>query len=453
MNATHTPGAAGGNGNADAGGAGGPGFQGAGNGGTGSDDQMFTAQPGTSGQARITTLTTTPPPGAHNDSYSIAQDTVLFVPAPGVLGNDDYPSGTPGDMPLRASFGTNPANGILALNADGSFFYTPNNGFVGIDTFTYTSSLGTGSPSTASTVSITVTPSGTSTPSVRAQLVPAVIRVGDAVSIDVTLENPFLAAGGGIDAVETRCSFTPTGTVTGLKAAPSTDIFKPDPVIINRRPTSENLLYVVSQSGTNPLVKTSGKLFTISVNAQKVGQATLNCTAKGIDGTGKEFTLPFIGVVVDVQNLVAGTGNIKGIVHYSHKPDGGATITLLNAAQTVITTATTQSDGSFIMTGIAVGTYTIRAESPGYLYAQGTVVVANQQTATKAAVKLLAGDLVTTAPVVIDELDVIQLALAYGFAVPPAPLAADLNGDNVVSLADLNALAENLRKTGPIAWN
>jgi hypothetical protein len=355
---------------------------------------------------------------------------------------------------LTATLGTNPANGILALNTDGSFFYTPNNGFVGIDTFTYEADAGPNIPPSAQVpVSITVTPSGATTPSVKASLVPAVIRVGDAVNIDITLENPFLAPGGGIDALETKCSFAPADILTGLRSIPSADIFKPDPVIINRRPHNENLMYVVSQSGTNPPVKTNGKIFTISMNAQKVGQATLNCTAKGIDGTGKEFTLPFVGVVVDVQNLVAGTGNIKGIVHYSHKPDGGATITLSNADQAVIATATTQSDGSFIMTGVAVGTYTIRAESPGYLYAQGNVVVASQQTVTKAAVKLLAGDLVTTAPVVIDELDVIQLALNYGLTVPPASAAADLNADNVVSLADLNALAENLRKTGPILWN
>lgn len=447
-NATHTAGGNGGNGNSTSGGPGGLGFRGMGNGGIGSDDENSNAQDGASGRVEITTVAVNPPPTTANDNYSMAQDTVLFIAAPGVLSNDSSPAGTP----LTAVLGTNPANGILALNADGSFFYTPNNGFVGIDTFTYRANNATGSIST-STVSITVTPSGTSAPSVKAQLVPAIIRVGDTVNIDIALENPFLAAGGGIDALETRCSFAPGGILSGLTATSSTELFKPDPVIVNKVQTGENLLYAVSQSGTNPLVTSNGKIFTIRVNAQKVGQATLNCTAKAIDGTGKEITLPFIGVVVDVQNLATGTGNIRGVVHFSHKPDGGATITLLNAAQTVIATTTTQADGSFIMTGVAVGTYTIRAESPGYLYAQGTVLVTNQQTVTKATVRLLAGDLVTSTPVVIDELDVVQLALNYGQTVPPASPASDLNADNVVGLADLNALAENLRKTGPIAWN
>ena len=46
---------------------------------------------------------------------------MLTVAAPGVLGNDTDADGDP----LTAQLVTGPANGTLALNADGSFTYTP----------------------------------------------------------------------------------------------------------------------------------------------------------------------------------------------------------------------------------------------------------------------------------------------------------------------------------------
>jgi len=72
-------------------------------------------------------------PVANPDSYTTGEDTPLVVPAPGVLGND-----TDIDSPaLTADWGSGPANGGLTLNTDGSFTYTPNLDFYGIDTFTY----------------------------------------------------------------------------------------------------------------------------------------------------------------------------------------------------------------------------------------------------------------------------------------------------------------------------
>jgi len=56
---------------------------------------------------------------------------------------------------LTATLGTTAANGALVLNADGSFTYTPNSGFVGTDSFTYVVSDGFGGSATG-TVNITV---------------------------------------------------------------------------------------------------------------------------------------------------------------------------------------------------------------------------------------------------------------------------------------------------------
>ena len=91
-------------------------------------------------------------PVAVDDAYSTGEDTVLVVPAPGVLGNDGDADGDP----LSAALVGGPANGTLVLNADGSFTYAPNANFVGTDSFTYTASDGTATSNTA-TVTITVT--------------------------------------------------------------------------------------------------------------------------------------------------------------------------------------------------------------------------------------------------------------------------------------------------------
>ncbi|HCP36541.1 MAG TPA: hypothetical protein DIT98_01740, partial [Verrucomicrobiales bacterium] len=70
-----------------------------------------------------------------NDTYSVDEDnTLTVVVGSGVLANDSL-GGDGGLLEVSSSDATN--NGTLTLNADGGFVYTPNAGFVGIDTFTY----------------------------------------------------------------------------------------------------------------------------------------------------------------------------------------------------------------------------------------------------------------------------------------------------------------------------
>ena len=73
----------------------------------------------------------------------------MFV-LPTVLANDSDPEGDP----LTASLETSPTGGTILFNSDGSFTYTPNQGFVGTDSFTYR--VSDGSRSTVGVVSIRV---------------------------------------------------------------------------------------------------------------------------------------------------------------------------------------------------------------------------------------------------------------------------------------------------------
>ena len=90
-------------------------------------------------------------PIAVNDSYSVNEDTQLVVTAPGVLVNDTDIDSTN----LTATIVSNPTNGVVTLNADGSFIYTPNTNYNGPDCFTYKASDGSLNSATA-TVKITV---------------------------------------------------------------------------------------------------------------------------------------------------------------------------------------------------------------------------------------------------------------------------------------------------------
>ena len=73
---------------------------------------------------------------AVKDEYTAFNDTVLAVSAKdGVLKNDTYPEGVTKGM--TAELAQKPSHGTLTLEKDGSFKYTPTEGYVGTDYFGY----------------------------------------------------------------------------------------------------------------------------------------------------------------------------------------------------------------------------------------------------------------------------------------------------------------------------
>jgi len=80
-------------------------------------------------------------PVAQNDNYTVAEDSVLSVAAPGVLDNDTDPDL---GQTLTVEVVSGPTHALaFTLNADGSFAYTPQANFFGVDTFTYRAFDGT----------------------------------------------------------------------------------------------------------------------------------------------------------------------------------------------------------------------------------------------------------------------------------------------------------------------
>jgi hypothetical protein len=123
----------------------------------GTDTFTYTVTEGSALASATVTVTVTAvndAPQGVSDAYSTPEDSVLSVPAPGVLANDidvDGPS-------LQANFvGTNSSHGSVIVYGDGSFRYTPKGDYNGADSFLYYVSDGT-LESHGVLVNLTVTP-------------------------------------------------------------------------------------------------------------------------------------------------------------------------------------------------------------------------------------------------------------------------------------------------------
>ena len=147
-------------------------------------------------------------PEANNDAYTTDEDKVLTVPVDGVLDNDV--DGTPDSDPLSVISNTDPTNGTVTQNADGSFEYTPNLNFNGVDTFNYTISDGNGGTDTA-TVTITVNPVNDA--SIDLELLPDAMLITD----DGDLEG-----GNSGDGVETDTDTKGAGTLFNVTSSTGT---------------------------------------------------------------------------------------------------------------------------------------------------------------------------------------------------------------------------------------
>ncbi len=121
----------------------------------GSDSFTYRANDGTA-DSNVATVSLTinavnDAPVAVNDAYSTNEDIAMSIATPGVLDNDTDVEGNP----LTAALIGNVSHGTLALNADGSFVYTPTANYNGSDSFTYRANDGI-ADSNVATVNLTV---------------------------------------------------------------------------------------------------------------------------------------------------------------------------------------------------------------------------------------------------------------------------------------------------------
>ncbi|MBA4388823.1 MAG: hypothetical protein C0404_12640 [Verrucomicrobia bacterium] len=133
---------------------------------------------------------TSQPPVAVGDAYTVNGNGSIFVPAPGVLTNDYDVNG----LSLASMWAAGPNDGAVTLYPDGSFLYTPNNGFVGADAFFYTADNSALS-SLPALVTLNVTAPQPDFVVAGISLSPSALTNGSAFAATVTVTNQGTIAG------------------------------------------------------------------------------------------------------------------------------------------------------------------------------------------------------------------------------------------------------------------
>jgi VCBS repeat-containing protein len=189
----------------------------------GGDSFTYVAHDGTAGSnlATVTITVESPapentPPVARDDRYRLTSGDVLSVKEDGVLANDSDPDGDP----LSAAVVEGPTHGTLTLAEDGSFQYAPEEGFRGIDRFTYVARDGQ-SESEPATVVISVEQT-----TMRIHLKVSDSAFGPAVGpiwggstfwvnayVEDLRESPQGVVGGAVDLLFDTLALAPTGNV------------------------------------------------------------------------------------------------------------------------------------------------------------------------------------------------------------------------------------------------
>jgi alpha-tubulin suppressor-like RCC1 family protein len=259
----------------------------------------------------ITVVPVNDPPSAGDDNYFVPKNTMLTVGAPGVLGNDsDIES-----VSLTGSVVGDVGHGTLSLGSNGSFTYTPTNGFIGADSFTYKANDGT-NDSAVATVTINVTNAVNTAPAIT--ITSPTNDASFAIGHDVTLTvNVFDVDAPAIGGAVVQVEYLNNGASIGVVTA------SPFSLTLTNWPLSTNAITAVA---TDDLGATNSSNITFSIDAdcdgdgvsdkQEIRNGTDGCALtndlptqlKIVSGNfqvgsgGQFLSLPFVAEVRDFQN-------------------------------------------------------------------------------------------------------------------------------------------------------
>ncbi len=327
-------------------------------------DRFVTSGDGASGT--VITLVNEVPPTAVSDSYTAAENGVLTVPAAsGVLANDVDPNA---NTTLSVALVSGPSFGSVTLNADGSFTYAPNAGFVGFDSFTYDDSDGFDT-STPATVSIDV--------SFLAQ--PSMISgtVAGQATNDETPITPFSGVtitdsnSGG--AITSGFDSAPTETVT---IAPSTTAngTLSDPNAATDGGVISNGTFNIAGTASAVTAAIDALVFTPVAHEVAPGSSvTTGFTLTDVNSAGQtatDTTTSVVATAVSDTPAIAGTvGGQTVSDEGSLSPFSGVMITDpdFGAQETITLTLSAAANGTLSGNGlslVAPGTYTLAAGAP-----------------------------------------------------------------------------------------
>lgn len=141
--------------------------------------------------------TTIEKPVAVDDEETTVEDTPVITK--NVLSNDTVPQGTR----VKSFDATSQENGEVIDNRDATFTYTPENGFVGVDRFTYTI-CDTQTPENCATATVTINVADEGSPTANDDAVNVIYNT--AVTLYGLLENDDLTDGAQISSVDAAAS-------------------------------------------------------------------------------------------------------------------------------------------------------------------------------------------------------------------------------------------------------
>ena len=265
-------------------------------------------------------------PEGVSDTYNVNEDQVLTTSViQGVLSNDIDVDGDE----LTATVESEPSNGTLVLNTDGTFTYTPNADFSGSDSFTYRVADG--------------------------------IVSSPPISVDIT-----------VIAVDDPPS--PVSDSYTVFSGETLDVSAENGVLANDSdPDSQDLTaQVVSQPQNGTLDFQSDGSFTYTPNEEFSGEDTFTYTVTDGNTTSSETT---VTIAVDNQdNSISGfvflDANNDGVRDFGEAGVPGVVVTLSGVdsnTDSIVRTALTLSDGSYEFTDLPNGEYQLREDQPSAL--------------------------------------------------------------------------------------
>ncbi|MCC6300597.1 MAG: peptidoglycan DD-metalloendopeptidase family protein [Anaerolineales bacterium] len=357
-----------------------------------------------------------------------------------------------------------------------------------------TSTASTGAPTSTPTAQTPLptatTPSG---PYVSTSVNPSTIQIGETALVSVSLNN---VPPEGFTSAEFTCTYDPA--LIEVSNIVFANLFGADPATVISGPQNGSFIVGIAGSKGNKAA-TSGVVFTFNARGLQAGQIGLGCTARVSQGSGTLTDLPAVGtslVIVGISPTATPsppptstptpftppTSTFTPPVAESPTPSlisvpvGSPTSTLApvfsptatssplavltgqlfaskvvtvrvyDLNQNFIASVNVNPDGTFRF-DLPPGTYTLVATANGFLRIEGTVALAAGETRAMPLVSLLAGDIDDDGS--IDQFDAMTIGFSYGTIEPPG---ADLNSDGVINVFDLELLAKNFRKTGPVPW-
>jgi len=387
----------------------------------GTDGFTFTVSDGAllaTGSVSLTIVPVNDVPVGIDDSYLVMKNTQLNVPATGVLSNDIDPDG---DL-LAAILAASPSNGVLNLNGDGSFVYTPATNYVGMDGFTYRATDGI---STSLVVTVTFNVLNTNLPPVAVddsfatlQTVPLVVAAPGVLTNDTDPDGDSLTALLVAGPQHGTLNFAADGgfvyTPTNDYAGPDSFTYRAGDGLLTSAPATVSLTVLpaadVAVAKSGPAEVAPGATFSYTISLTNLGPSVASnlvvvdllpaeVAFVGASGGGSLSNASVIWPVLPALGRDAVT-NLT--ITVTAPTNGVFTNTVLGAASTTDPNPD-NNNGSAVsarvitvvlptLFGISSGTNVFNPQTG--LYEQ-TVVITNITGITVAAVRLLVGDFAT----------------------------------------------------------